>query len=123
LNGSRSSVIHSCRKYWNKAAKALVGACFKQSNTRINFRYREESRGQEHSNLSSCCFFHSISCFQSQLTDFPMYRLAEVEVAVLYPRIREIALNRGLTPRTAALFIKDWKINPYVPISLPIHKQ
>ncbi|KRZ85648.1 hypothetical protein T08_15455 [Trichinella sp. T8] len=27
--------------------------------------------------------------FQSQLTDFPMYRLAEVEVAALYPRIRE----------------------------------
>ncbi|KRX62531.1 hypothetical protein T09_14858 [Trichinella sp. T9] len=32
---------------------------------------------------------------ESQLTDFPMYRLAEVEVAALYPRIREVALNRG----------------------------
>ncbi|KRY08682.1 hypothetical protein T12_7736 [Trichinella patagoniensis] len=32
---------------------------------------------------------------RSQLTDFPMYRLAEVEVAALYPRIREVALNRG----------------------------
>ncbi|KRY09095.1 hypothetical protein T12_4305 [Trichinella patagoniensis] len=31
----------------------------------------------------------------SQLTDFPMYRLAEVEVAALYPRIQEVALNRG----------------------------
>ncbi|KRX47689.1 hypothetical protein T05_4525 [Trichinella murrelli] len=31
----------------------------------------------------------------SQLTDFPMYRLAEVKVAALYPRIREVALNRG----------------------------
>ncbi|KRX23840.1 Retrovirus-related Pol polyprotein from type-2 retrotransposable element R2DM [Trichinella nelsoni] len=28
----------------------------------------------------------AISRFQSQLTDFPMYRLAEVEVAALYPR-------------------------------------
>ncbi|KRZ84091.1 hypothetical protein T08_3799 [Trichinella sp. T8] len=36
-----------------------------------------------------------ISRFQSQLTDFPMYRLAEVEVAALYPRIREVALNRS----------------------------
>ncbi|KRY03654.1 hypothetical protein T12_5179 [Trichinella patagoniensis] len=26
-----------------------------------------------------------------------MYRLAEVEVAALYPRIREVALNRGNT--------------------------
>ncbi|KRY02787.1 hypothetical protein T03_10607 [Trichinella britovi] len=33
-----------------------------------------------------------------------MYRLAEVEVAALYQRIREVALNRGLTPRTAALW-------------------
>ncbi|KRZ82575.1 Retrovirus-related Pol polyprotein from transposon opus [Trichinella sp. T8] len=32
----------------------------------------------------------AISRFQSQLTDFPMYRLAEVEVAALYPRIREV---------------------------------
>ncbi|KRX33162.1 hypothetical protein T05_141, partial [Trichinella murrelli] len=31
----------------------------------------------------------------SPLTDFPMYCLAEVEVAALYPRIREVALNRG----------------------------
>ncbi|KRX87075.1 hypothetical protein T01_1558, partial [Trichinella spiralis] len=52
-------------------------------------RYREESGGQEHSYLSFSLFFSSISCFQSQLTDFPMYRLAEVEVAALYPRIRE----------------------------------
>ncbi|KRX11789.1 hypothetical protein T07_9974 [Trichinella nelsoni] len=52
-----------------------------------------------------------------------MYRLAEVEAAALYPRIREVALNRGLTLRTAAFFIKAWKINPYVPISLPVHKQ
>ncbi|KRX32465.1 hypothetical protein T06_6914, partial [Trichinella sp. T6] len=48
-------------------------------------RYREESGGQEYSS-----FFLS-----SQLTDFPMYRLAEVEVAALYLRIREVALNRG----------------------------
>ncbi|KRY94130.1 hypothetical protein T11_18136 [Trichinella zimbabwensis] len=32
--------------------------------------------------------------------------MAEVEVAALYPRIQEVALNRGLTLRTAALFIK-----------------
>ncbi|KRZ71589.1 hypothetical protein T08_16807, partial [Trichinella sp. T8] len=69
-------------------------ACFKQANTRINLRYREESGGQEYSYLSFCLFFSSISCFQSQLTDFPMYRLAEVEVAALYPRIQEVALNR-----------------------------
>ncbi|KRY27283.1 hypothetical protein T01_5749 [Trichinella spiralis] len=55
--------------------------------------------GQEHSYLLPCFFFCSISCFQSQLTDFPMYRLAEVEVAALYPRIR-------LTPRAATLFSK-----------------
>ncbi|KRX34772.1 hypothetical protein T05_590 [Trichinella murrelli] len=68
----------------------------------------------------------------------PMYRLAEVEVAALYPRIREVALNRGyqgcfkitnyclwieIDPKAAALFIKAWKINPYVPISLPVHQQ
>ncbi|KRY45509.1 hypothetical protein T03_6006 [Trichinella britovi] len=35
----------------------------------------------------------AISRFQSQLTDFPMYRLAEVEVAALYPRIREVTPN------------------------------
>ncbi|KRY02956.1 hypothetical protein T03_3632, partial [Trichinella britovi] len=57
-------------------------------------RYREESGGQEHSDFSSCFLMLAISRFQSQLTDFPMYRLAEVEVAALYPRIREVALNR-----------------------------
>ncbi|KRX42420.1 hypothetical protein T05_6401 [Trichinella murrelli] len=56
-------------------------------------RYREESGGQEHSYLSLCRFLSSISCFQSQLTYFPMYRLAEVEVAALYPRIREVTPN------------------------------
>ncbi|KRY07942.1 hypothetical protein T12_5328 [Trichinella patagoniensis] len=40
-------------------------------------RYREESGGQEHSYLSFCFFMLAISRFQSQLTDFPMYRLAE----------------------------------------------
>ncbi|KRY05924.1 hypothetical protein T03_11028 [Trichinella britovi] len=35
-----------------------------------------------------------ISRFQSQLTGFPMYHLAEVEVSALYPRIRKVALNR-----------------------------
>ncbi|KRX23833.1 hypothetical protein T07_7207 [Trichinella nelsoni] len=34
-----------------------------------------------------------------QLTDFPMYRLAEVEVAALYPRIREVALDHGYQGR------------------------
>ncbi|KRX25477.1 hypothetical protein T07_12282 [Trichinella nelsoni] len=33
--------------------------------------------------------------FLSHLTGLPMYRVAEVEVAALYPRIREVALNRG----------------------------
>ncbi|KRX91394.1 hypothetical protein T4E_6339 [Trichinella pseudospiralis] len=32
--------------------------------------------------------------FQSQLTDFPMYHLAEVEIAVLYLCIHKVALNR-----------------------------
>ncbi|KRY84777.1 hypothetical protein T4D_16999 [Trichinella pseudospiralis] len=32
---------------------------------------------------------------QSQLFDFPMYRLAKMEVAALYPRIQEVALNCG----------------------------
>ncbi|KRX38354.1 hypothetical protein T05_2649 [Trichinella murrelli] len=58
-------------------------------------RYREESGGQEHSDFSPCFLMLVTSRFQSQLTDFPMYRLAEVEVAALYPRIREVALNRG----------------------------
>ncbi|KRX28836.1 hypothetical protein T06_6981 [Trichinella sp. T6] len=35
----------------------------------------------------------AISRFQSQLTDFPMYCLAEVQVAALYPRIREVDLQ------------------------------
>ncbi|KRX97123.1 hypothetical protein T4C_10868 [Trichinella pseudospiralis] len=43
----------------------------------------------------------------------------------------ESRLNRGyqgccglrLTASTAALFIKALKINPYVPISFPVHKQ
>ncbi|KRY74402.1 hypothetical protein T4B_14554 [Trichinella pseudospiralis] len=30
----------------------------------------------------------------SQLTDFPMYHLAEVEIAVLYLCIHKVALNR-----------------------------
>ncbi|KRY12871.1 hypothetical protein T12_952 [Trichinella patagoniensis] len=49
----------------------------------------------------------------SQLTDFPMYRLAEVEVAALYPRIREVALITGLrlTTRIAAL----WSIIDFPP--------
>ncbi|XP_003378040.1 hypothetical protein Tsp_02233 [Trichinella spiralis] len=71
-SGSRSSVIHSCRKYWNRAAKVPV--------------------------VSSSLTLVSISGTgrkASQLTDFPMYRLAEVEAAALYPRIREVALNRG----------------------------
>ncbi|KRZ65490.1 hypothetical protein T10_2636 [Trichinella papuae] len=61
-----------------------------------------------------------------------MDRLPEVEVAVLYPRIQKVALNlrhqgstnsqmivSGLrsTSRTAALLIKAWNINPYVPMS------
>ncbi|KRX32909.1 hypothetical protein T09_13926 [Trichinella sp. T9] len=58
-------------------------------------RYREESGGQEHSDFSSCFLMLAISHFQSQLTNFPMYRLAELEVAALYLRIREVALNRG----------------------------
>ncbi|KRX13993.1 hypothetical protein T07_9077 [Trichinella nelsoni] len=57
-------------------------------------RYREESGGQKHFDFSSCFFMLAISRFQSQLTDFPMYRLAEVEAAALYPRIRKVALNR-----------------------------
>ncbi|KRX47010.1 hypothetical protein T05_12321 [Trichinella murrelli] len=57
--------------------------------------YREESGGQEHSDFSSCLLMLAISRFQSQLTDFPMYRLANMEVASLYPRIQEVALNRG----------------------------
>ncbi|KRY45609.1 hypothetical protein T03_6036 [Trichinella britovi] len=58
-------------------------------------RYREESGGQEHTDFSSCLLMLAISRFQSQLTNFPMYRLAEVEVAALYLRIQEVALNRG----------------------------
>ncbi|KRZ10750.1 hypothetical protein T11_12494 [Trichinella zimbabwensis] len=61
----------------------------------MNLRYREESGGQEHFDFSSCFFIVAISRFQSHLTDFPMYRLAEVEVAALYQYIREVALNRG----------------------------
>ncbi|KRY15253.1 hypothetical protein T12_14915 [Trichinella patagoniensis] len=34
-----------------------------------------------------------ISCFQAELTDFPMYHLVEVEVAALYPRIRKVTPN------------------------------
>ncbi|KRZ86592.1 hypothetical protein T08_8258 [Trichinella sp. T8] len=60
-------------------------------------RYREESGGQEHSYLSLCRFLSSISCFQSQLTYFPMYRLAEVEIMVSGLRS---------TSRAAALSIK-----------------
>ncbi|KRX74700.1 hypothetical protein T06_1881 [Trichinella sp. T6] len=56
---------------------------------------QQQLGGQEHSYLSSWSFFRSISRFQSQLTDFPMYRLAEVEVAAQYPRFQEVALNRG----------------------------
>ncbi|KRX41739.1 hypothetical protein T09_12418 [Trichinella sp. T9] len=40
-----------------------------------------------------------------------MYCLAEVEVAALYQRIRDVALNRRLTPRTAAL----WSITDFPP--------
>ncbi|KRX67863.1 hypothetical protein T06_7527 [Trichinella sp. T6] len=57
-------------------------------------RYREESGGQEHSDFSSCFLMLAISRFQSQLTGYPMYRLAEVEVSALNPRIRKVALNR-----------------------------
>ncbi|KRZ64534.1 hypothetical protein T08_13531, partial [Trichinella sp. T8] len=60
-------------------------ACFKEANNRINLRYREESGGQEHSYFSSRFLMLAISRFQSQLTDFPMYRLVEIEVAALYP--------------------------------------
>ncbi|KRX30503.1 hypothetical protein T06_14668 [Trichinella sp. T6] len=35
-----------------------------------------------------------ISRFQSQLTGYPMYRLAEVEVSAQNPRIPIVALNR-----------------------------
>ncbi|KRZ88947.1 hypothetical protein T08_5714 [Trichinella sp. T8] len=56
-------------------------ACFKQANTRINLRYREKSGGQEHSDFSPCFLMLAISRFQSQLTDFPMYRLEEVELS------------------------------------------
>ncbi|KRZ23423.1 hypothetical protein T4B_1959, partial [Trichinella pseudospiralis] len=59
-------------------------------------RYMEESSGQEHSYLSFYFFLCStISWFQSELTNFPVYRLAEVEVATLYRCIRKVALNRG----------------------------
>ncbi|KRY85168.1 hypothetical protein T4D_14138 [Trichinella pseudospiralis] len=57
---------------WDKHASK--GTCFKQAITRINLRYREESGGQ------------------SQLTDFRVYRLAEVEVAALYSHIPEVDL-------------------------------
>ncbi|KRZ37320.1 hypothetical protein T4C_10749 [Trichinella pseudospiralis] len=42
----------------------------------------------------------------SNLIDVPMYRLAEVEVAALYPCIREVALNIRFIARNAALFFK-----------------
>ncbi|KRZ73202.1 hypothetical protein T10_12963 [Trichinella papuae] len=97
-----------------------------QGNTHVNLRYRKES-----------AFIAAISRFQSQLTDFPMYRLLEVEVAVLYPRIRKVAPNlrsqgctksqmivSGLrsTSRAAALVIKAWNKNPHVSMSLLVHK-
>ncbi|KRZ03936.1 hypothetical protein T4B_6337 [Trichinella pseudospiralis] len=76
-----------------KNNKIIRSACFKQAITRINMRYREKSGVLEHSYLSFCLFFCSISCFYSQLTDFLMYRLANEEVAALYPRIQEVALR------------------------------
>ncbi|KRZ05921.1 hypothetical protein T4B_11134 [Trichinella pseudospiralis] len=72
----------------------VVPACFKQGNTRINMQYRKESGGQQHFNFSSCFFILTISRSQSQLADFPMYRLEEVQITALYPRILKIALNR-----------------------------
>ncbi|KRZ40533.1 hypothetical protein T4C_11982 [Trichinella pseudospiralis] len=91
----------------------------KQGNTRINMQYRKESGGQQHFNFSSCFFILTISRSQSQLADFPMYRLEEVQITALYPRILKVALNR----RAAVLLIKAWNINPYVPMSLSVHKQ
>ncbi|KRY87798.1 hypothetical protein T4D_13787 [Trichinella pseudospiralis] len=85
------------------AKRITCSACLKQAITRINLRYRKESGRPEHSYGS----------------DFPMYRLADVESF----RIWEVAVNRRyqrcfkvtnyclwielrLTLRTAALFIK-----------------
>ncbi|KRX20426.1 hypothetical protein T07_7244 [Trichinella nelsoni] len=54
--------------------KGNRSACFEQCNARVNFWYMAESGG-------------------TQLTHFPMYRLSEVELASLYPRIWKVALN------------------------------
>ncbi|XP_003382030.1 conserved hypothetical protein [Trichinella spiralis] len=72
-SGSRSSVIHSCRKYWNRAAKVPVVPVS--------------------SSLTLVSISGSGRKAVSQLTYFPMYRLAEVEVAALYPGIREVTPN------------------------------
>ncbi|KRX29877.1 hypothetical protein T05_14620 [Trichinella murrelli] len=50
-------------------------------------RYREESGGQEHSDFSFCLLMLAISRFQSQLTDFPMYRLAEGEIMPVFRKV------------------------------------
>ncbi|KRX38515.1 hypothetical protein T03_18018 [Trichinella britovi] len=85
-------------------------------------RYREESGGQEHSDFSSCFLMLGISRFQSQLTGFPMYRLAEVDIRAVS---KSQILVSGLKPtsKAAALLIKAWDLNPYVPMSLSVHKQ
>ncbi|KRY50954.1 hypothetical protein T03_2785 [Trichinella britovi] len=97
-----------CMGIYSAALCMLTGSddfCgIKQANTRITMRYREENGGQEHSDFSSCFFMLAISRFQSQLTDFPMYRLAEVEVAALYPRIREV------TPNCSSVMVQDKKV-------------
>ncbi|KRY74114.1 hypothetical protein T4A_3382, partial [Trichinella pseudospiralis] len=101
------------------AKRITCSACLKQAITRINLRYRKESGRPEHSYVLSCFCFCFISCFWCQGSDFPMYRLADVESF----RIWEVAVNRRyqrcfkvtnyclwielrLTLRTAALFIK-----------------
>ncbi|KRZ21357.1 hypothetical protein T4C_107 [Trichinella pseudospiralis] len=49
-----------------------------------------------------------------------MYRLAEVEITAVYPRIRKMIVSGlRLTSRAAVLLIKASNINSYVSMSLP----
>ncbi|KRY04360.1 hypothetical protein T12_3867 [Trichinella patagoniensis] len=65
-------------------------------------RYREESGGQEHSDFSFCFLMLAISRFQSQLTGFPMYRLAEVEIMPVFRKsgdaLRPMFIHCGSHP-------------------------
>ncbi|KRX70313.1 hypothetical protein T06_5262 [Trichinella sp. T6] len=120
VSGSRSSVIHSCRKYWNKAPTVPVvpasSSLTPVSTCGTGRKAVARIPAHRHAYVPP-----GISGSSSPV---PAYSGSSPESRYQGCfKITNYCLWIEIDPKAAALFIKAWKINPYVPISLPVHQQ